>query len=33
MCLVWIIYLDNLVVLDISIYEMTKAVLLTFNVP
>jgi hypothetical protein len=31
MCLVWIICLDNPVVLDVSIYEMPKAVLLTFN--
>lgn len=32
MHLVWIIYLDNPVALNVSIYEMLKAVLLTFNV-
>jgi hypothetical protein len=32
MRLVWIIYLDNAVALNVSIYEMLKAVLLTFNV-
>jgi hypothetical protein len=32
MLLVWIIYLDNSVALRVSIYEMLKAVLLTFNV-
>ncbi len=32
MRLVWIIYLDNPVALIVSIYEMLKAVLLTFNV-